>query len=309
MIVAGRDYAAGLAFFAIGFGALDLAEAQTIENADIFVAASELADEVELIRETMGRPYDESPRLPVSGITELELYFQARTLLIKSSRLANELAGAAIVPLPEPPDRDVVPADTFELVSRALEDIRRVRTELGIREEIQRMDRDMPISATGVFSVILDANRQLNLLLKDTVSAEDVYLRLSTAVQYAAGLVAAHGGDETLPSVRFETGRRPAHVYQRLLECIDILADIGAKSGVDIMSLSTRRNVPDDIAPGHVIDLVQFIVADLMLIARRQGVEPADLDLGPFPKHVFPSNSYQRAGVLKIELERLAAAL
>ena len=37
-----------------------------------------------MIREAMGRPYDDSPRLPVSGIVPFELWFHAETLLVKS---------------------------------------------------------------------------------------------------------------------------------------------------------------------------------------------------------------------------------
>ena len=37
-----------------------------------------MADELEIVRERMGRPYDESPRLPVSAVSELELYVQTR---------------------------------------------------------------------------------------------------------------------------------------------------------------------------------------------------------------------------------------
>ena len=41
-----------------------VAEAQAVDNATTYALANQLADELELVRERMGRPYDESPRLP-----------------------------------------------------------------------------------------------------------------------------------------------------------------------------------------------------------------------------------------------------
>ena len=74
-----------------------------IENSDVYTTLTELADEVELIREVMGRPFDDSGRLPMSGISETELYYQAETLLIGCNRLASELAGAELVYPPPVP--------------------------------------------------------------------------------------------------------------------------------------------------------------------------------------------------------------
>ena len=57
--------------------------AQQIDNTNAYALANQLADEVELVRERMGKPFDDSPRLPVTGVTQTELYFQVQTLLRK----------------------------------------------------------------------------------------------------------------------------------------------------------------------------------------------------------------------------------
>lgn len=280
------------------------ARAQEAENAAVYITASELADEVELIREKMGKPYDESPRLPASGVTLFELYFQAQTLLRKSDELAHELADVERSPLPDVP-RTVDAGNILTLVERALVQIRRVRSELGIAEPVVRERRDTAISPTGVFSVILDTNRQLNLLLRETISSADVFEATSVALRYATSILAAGGGGASLPEVPFEDYRRPADVYGLLMECVDVVAEIAPTLGVNVLSLSSRRNIPDDIEPGHVYDVAAILVADLVLLARTRGVERVELELGAPPKHVFPSHAYQRAGVLKAQLERL----
>jgi hypothetical protein len=72
--------------------------------------------------------------------------------------------------------------------------------------------------------------------------------------------------------------------------------------------LSSRRNIPDDIEPGHVYDVAQLLVADLRLLAQRFGAAGADRTPAPLPKHVFPSHNYERADALHAQLEKIAAA-
>lgn len=284
------------------------ARAQAVDNSDIYVSVTELADEVELIREAMGRPFDDSARIPVSGITLYELYFHAETLLLKSSRLAYELAGAERAALPVLPDPDVSQPEILALVDRSLQLIRLVRDELGIVEEVRREERDTPIAATGVFSVMLDTNRQLNLLLDDAISSAEVYERLALAATYAAGLLDARMPGAERPVPVFEGPRLPADVYRALLECLDLATGVAERAGVETLTLSARRNVPDDITPGHVYDLAQFLVADLAQVSNAEGARPASVDLGPIPRHIFPSHSFELAELLQRQLEALAAA-
>lgn len=280
-----------------------------IANKDVYMIAEELADEVELIREVMGRPYDESPRLPVAGVSVAEVFFQAQTLLRKSNQLARELAGAdGLTPAAAPQDREIRAADIHALVAAALEQIRLVRAELGITEAVVPHPRDTDIAATGLFSTIIDSNRQLNLLLSNTITSADVYEEISFAVIYAAGMLASRAPGVEVREAPFEGPKRPADVYLRLLDCIDIVNRLATRHGVGVLSLSSRRNVPDDVEPGHVYDVANIIVADLAVLAKALDARPARADLGAPPKHIFPSHVYQRAGTLKAQLEALGAA-
>jgi hypothetical protein len=293
------------------FAAPDFALAQPapIRNKDVYLIAEQLADEVELIREVMGRPYDDSPRLPVSNVSIAEVFFQAQTLQRKSSELARELAGASGVTAPGSPDRDIGAADIHELVVVALEQIRLVRAELGITEPIVPQERETDIAPTGLFSTIIDSNRQLNLLLSNTITSADVYEEVSLAAIHAASMLATRAPNVRISPAPFERAKRPVDVYQRLLECIDIASRLAAKHGISVVSLSTRRNVPDDIEPGHVYDLANIVVADLAVLAKALDARPARAEPGPTPKHVFPSHGYQLASTLKLQLEALEAAL
>jgi hypothetical protein len=285
------------------------AQPARITNKDVFIAAEELADELELIREVMGRPYDESPRLPVAGVSMAEVFFQAQTLLRKANQLASELAQAPSAEVPPPPEGDVTAADVYALVASALEQVKLVRVELEITEPVIRQLREAEMPATGLFSTIVDANRQLDLLITNAITSADVFEEVSLALTYTSGMLAARANSAVVPAAPFPGPKRPADVYVQLLDCLDIAHRIASTQGVEVLSLSSRRNVPADVEPGHVYDIANILTADLAVLAKIIGTGETTGDLGPTPKHVFPSHVYQRAETLKRHLEALEAAL
>jgi len=293
----------------LNLGLSATAKAQTIENKDVFVLADQLADEVELIRAVMGRPYDDSPRLPVSQALQYEVYFQAQTLFRKANQLAREIAAAPRRRAAPAPERDIEPADVYGLIEGALEQVMLVKNELGIEEQVQSQERQASISATGIFLIIIDINRQLNLLTSEAIRPADVYEEVSFAIVYAAALLANRGIENLLPEVPFENYKRPADVYGLLLECIEIVSEFAPKVGGEVLGVSSRRNVPDDIEPGHVYDIARILAADLAHLASVLDVEEVYPGLGSAPKHVFPSHVFQRASVLQSQLLMLDDAL
>lgn len=287
---------------AAGFG-------QTVENRDVYVLADNLADEVELVREHMGRRYDDTPPLPVVEASEYEVYFQAQTLFRKSNRLAHEIAGAEILDVPPPPDRPTTASDVYALVSGALEQIRIVKDELGIEERVEPRMRNADISPTGNFLLIVAISRQLNLMMADVIRSSDVYDAVDAAIAHAAAILRSRGISPIVPAWRFEGPKQPIDGYRRLLECIDIVSRAAPELGVQVLGMSPRRNLPDEVAPAHVYDIANILVADLSLLARQLGAGPVDVDLGPRPEHIFPAQVHQRAGVLRAQLRALEASL
>lgn len=285
-----------------------MADAQTIENPDVYALASEVADEIELIREVMGRPFDDSPRLPASGVSQFEVYFQAQTLFRKSNQLAQEYAGAQRVAAPPVPEGELQPSDTHAVVAGALEQVGLVKEALGIELEIPPQSRGSA-SATGVFMTILDTNRQLNLLLDVPILPRDVFDQVTLAVLYSAALLAHHGVEDHVPAAApFDTYKRPADVYRSLLISADLLSSLAEKSGVSVLRLSSRRNIPDDIEPGHVYDLARILVAGLAVLSNTLDAQDVFPDLEQ-PDLIFPTQVHARASILQSQLEELDALL
>ena len=125
-----------------------IAHAQTVDNTDVYNLASQVAEEIEFIREIMGRPFDDSPRLPVGDVSQLEVYFQAQTLFRKVNQLAQEYAAAPRAAAPAVSDVAVQASNTYEVLIGALDQVRRVKTAFGIDTEAQIQER-ATASTTG----------------------------------------------------------------------------------------------------------------------------------------------------------------
>ena len=293
---------------AILVGASSISVAQTHSNTDAYNLASQVAEEIEYIREVMGRPFDDSPRLPVGDVSQLEVYFQAQTLFRKTNQLAQEYAGVPRSPAPPVPDAEIQPGNTFSVLSGALDQVRQVEQALGIETEVQIQER-ATASTTGVFLTILDANRQLNLLISEPILPGDVFDQVTLAVLYSAAILAHHGVEDYLPEAEpFDGYKRPSNVYALILNSIDLLTQVANKSGTTVLTLSSRRNIPDDIEPGHVYDIARILVAGLAQVALVLDAEDVFPDLER-PELIFPTQVYARATVLLQQLEQLDALL
>ena len=286
-----------------------VAHSQDVDNAAAYALANQVADELELVRERMGRPYDDSPRLPVSAVTELELYFQTQSLLGKANQLAQELAGAAPRSQGPVPSGEIDADDVYALLDDALAQIRVAAEAIGITERAAFEQRVPSIAATGVFLVVIDINRQLNQMLRVPIGNAEVFEEVSAAITSAAALLATYPGATPVPEPPpFDGYKRPADVYQRLIDCMDAVIRVAPKIGVPVMGLSPRRNVPDDTQPGHAYDIARFLVADLAAFADARDAQRARVSL-TVPKHVFSTEVYTHAGILLRQLEELERRL
>jgi len=292
----------------LGLAMCPNAGAQEIDNPDVFAVAAMVAEEVELVREFMGRPFDDSPRLPASDVSQHVVYFQAQSLFRKLNQLAQEQAGAERVAAPPVPEGDLTPADTIVVVTEALTQIRNVKRALEIEREADVFP-PTGSSATGTFMTLLDINRQVNLLLEEPPRPMDVFGQVTLSSVFAAGVLSHLGESEILPPAPpFDGYKRPADVYGVLVRCAEILGRIGDEAGAPVLHISPRRNIPDDIEPGHVYDISTILVGGLALVSSMLEAEDVFPTLDT-PERVFPTQVYARANVLLQQLEQIEQLL
>ena len=285
-------------------------ESEEIAPPHVYQAISQLSQDVELIREFMGRPKFEAPEWIVDHAELRQNFYQVQTLFRKVGRLARQLTGEES-DLPPVPEGEIEPRHVLRVVHAAQERIKRIREELGItyRTELPTLEPDR--EPRDVLRVAVQANRQLNLMLDRPIRPRDVYGQLELAAAYVAGALTE---DESAPVYGtlppFDPGKVPADVYPRVLECLALAQDIGRHHGIEVLQLNVRRELRRrDIVSSDVYHLATTLLAELAYLTLTLGAEDVAPPPIERPKHIFPSHVYRMAGMLQSELARLEARL
>jgi len=276
-------------------------EGPTRTGSDVQQLARHIMLELELLAYEMGQPIRETELLPVADVSGFEVFFQAQTLFRKANTLAQEIAGAERLAPPVLPVDGTTAAYDYSVLQRAMEQIHLVKAELGIDEVVIEPELEENVGATGAFQAIVQANRQLNVLTRQQLVPADVFAEVTLAVIYVSGILELYPGAVTLPDEpAFENGMRPVDVYNRLIDCLRIIRRIADEVGGQVLRLDLRRGVEEATA-ADVYDLAKIVVADIGYLAGLLDAPEAFPDL-PTPTHIFPSQVYQRVGILREQL-------
>jgi hypothetical protein len=282
---------------------------ETIVPADVLARVQWFREELEAIRFEMGKPKDQRVTRLATDALPHEVYFQAVTLFIKADRLALELTGSTGI-RPEPvATTDVRPYHNWVLVTAAYDRLMTIKAELGIHEKVPEHAHPPSTKPTEVGRAIVQANRQLNLMLQRRFSPSDVFQQVTWGIHYTKAILAQFPGDTpSAASPVFERGKQPGDVFLRLAECFTRVEEIARFSGMEILHLdrnAARKAVHDfNILPSDVYDLATLLVSDLTyLYGKLKNAAP--IPSVPFPGRKFPSHVYQQAGVLLVHLHAL----
>ena len=121
-----------------------MATEEETTSAHVYQAVVRLGEEVDLVREVMGRPELTTDPWIVVQAEPRHVFYQALTLLRKANRLAVELVNenrAGLLPVPE---GEIQHALVLDVIERAAAQIDAVRSELGIsyRAETPALEAD-----------------------------------------------------------------------------------------------------------------------------------------------------------------------
>lgn len=278
---------------------------KTIGLPEVFAHVALVRAELELIRFEMGKPKNKQSELGVIDAEPREAFFQARTLIIKANRLSFEHR-REYGTIPDSPKEPISVADVYALVDTALERIRLVKRTLGIFEQTDTLPPDPTKTASDIYSAIVQANRQLNLLLDRQFTPNDAFQQITLAISLASHLLGRFPGAAKTPPAApdFIHGKQPADVYRRLMDCYRLTRQIATVSGFKMLTLETDENHFEEITPSDVYDLAALVVSELSYLhAQLENAQPHREIY--YPGRKFPSHVYQRAGILEKQLTEL----
>lgn len=185
-----------------------------------------------------------------------------------------------------------------------MERIACVQEALQLPQQREQPSRDESKTPTDVFKSIVQANRQLNILLEHEFSPADVYGQIQVANDYSAELLTmlTHFNEQPTVTVTemppYKRGKRPEDVYQRLTECFALVGRIAQTSGLSILEFAPDPS--PTITPSDVHDVTALIVSELYYFSTLLHSKLPEVPLRHQRK--LPSHVYQRSELLHAQL-------
>ncbi|MGY8640684.1 MAG: hypothetical protein ACKVJU_06270 [Verrucomicrobiales bacterium] len=272
----------------------------------VFQQVDLVRSELDLIRLELEKSEpNPPPPVNVEGAEPREVFFQALTLFRKANQMAFEHTREG-GESPTIPNREINPGDVQEVVTKALQRIRRIKESLSISEQAELPGLDSSVTPSQVFEAIVSANRELNQLLDRPFAPEDVYEQITVAIGYATRLLDTKEARSTPPEPpQFERRKQPAHVYLELVKCFDEIHQIGEVCNAPMLNLQLQNESEFASAePGDVYDMASLLVSELIYLHQLRehpGPPRKVYDLG----RKTPSHVYQRVGILRKQMTSL----
>ena len=289
---------------AICFGGLPAMGAEHhIESFQVYARATVVHSELETLRYHLGKPEVSPPVITASGVTPHETYFQALALFRNANQLCFEHTGR-LAEVPPLPAGTIDCHEVQKVIDAALERIVLVRKTFDTADhlELAKDSTDTSKSRTDVFNLLVQSNRQLNLLLDRRVAPREVFSQATLASSYTACLLERSPEFDLLPKApAYEAGKRPVDVFHRLLICLDHVRGIAQVSDVPMLDLTINQDQLSTVEPSDVYHLASLIVAELTCLHSQLEGAQSPPDLYEVGRKV-PSDVYQRVGLLQQQL-------
>ena len=292
------------------------------EPADVHLAATALLVDLEALRwveedgaSTVAAEGDASPRL-LRGVAARHVFWQAQGLYRRTKQLVDARAAGDDLPLapgawvqaqprPVPEGREMAPADALQVLQDARAQLRALLALRNIHVAVLDLQRDATKGNADVLAKVAQAHRQLNLLLPQDFSADQLYGPVLMAVDRAGDLL--RGRYPSLPNL--DRGSRSVDVYRRLVDCLGLLQSRQRDQGLEALELDLDREMqPDEIPAADIHDLAALLAADLAHMALRSGVEQVALPRGEYrkPAQATYADVHRLVGALEQQLRWLA---
>ena len=279
-----------------------------VAPADVLVAVQLLNQEMDVLRRYMGAPQAQDLKIRVRSVTPHDIYFHALTLFQQVDRLSFEITRRRQLP----PKRSMETfqwSDVLSLVATSHQVLDGVMAAFDVVLDHIPVPRVATTQPDDLFLAILKITRQTDLLLRRALTSDDAYRQVTRSIGYLADILMPYFDVVPMPrSPPYEPNKRPADVYKRLVQCMQEVRRVYVALNLPAMDLDTSQVDDQTILSGDVFTLASMVVARLDYLHRHLGVEGA-LPQAFYPGRKYPSDVYQRAGILLTQLQQLARVM
>jgi hypothetical protein len=276
----------------------------TTTPSHVYVELQRVEQLIDQLSRYMGVQEPDPLHISITNASPHDVYFQARTLIIKANRLSFELIREQNAP-PILPGGTIRPAEVKTMITKAGLAISDISREFKILKTYRPQKPQKGITPSDVLKAIMTGNRHLNALLEKRFAAEEVYQVVTLAISYASNLLAEHSGAVRIPKKPgYIANKRPLDVYYRLYKCLQLIIQIYKIETFDILEIDISSIQEKNIIPSDVFDMASLVVARLDYLYKKKHILRVTRE-AYFPGRKFPSDVYQQTAILEQQLTAL----
>ena len=286
---------------------------QAIAPSDVLDKVNTYSNLLENIRLELGKPEVTPLTLHVSDVSPREVYFQALVLFRKSDRLAFEWSNTRKNAPLSVPTKFITPLHVQKMVVAALDRLRVVGSEFGVRLNKTGQRPNPNTQPTDVFKAIHHANRQLNLLLSHRIRPADVLSQIHLSIGLSKSILTVFNHDKNIPLPKKVKRKKPSDVYELLFDSLRILKKIYDSSDLEMMNFERKEvdKLEGVVTPSDVYSLSLVLVSELTHVSEIANVDRKKMNalFDRISKNTTPSDVYQHATHLALYLSEILNSL
>ena len=258
-----------------------------ITPSHVYQATTDLIAEIEILRTAMN--IADTPRKAdlQEDRTPIHAYTKSLEVMGKTAFVQRRL-GMIPVEVGRIPTGAIAPKDIYRNVQAVVEELRRVKRQLVIEDEIQPAPFAGGKTPALVYKALGDASYLLDGLAGRSTTSGEVYMQVLRVRDEMAPIAAALGITLESEPPRVEGARESKDVAQQILratyKAINLQSRLGmGASGVPTMAL-------EEVTPSEVFDATNLLLAELVRIQTHLGIQSQ-------PPERRPSRDKQAADV------------
>ena len=279
-------------------------DAGDITPSHVYQATSNLISEIEIMRDAMGVTVYPVEAEPAEDRAPIHVYAKSLEVLEKVSAAQKRL-GMKPAKIGQIPVKEIVPKDVHRSVQNSIAEIRRMKTQLVIEDEIHPEPLEGGKTPSDVYKHLGDASFLLDGLVGHPTDPNDVHTHMvylhDEMELIAAKLKVALELEPPVVNGR----KRMKEVAQQVLRATFKVVNLQTRLGMDASGVPQMPLVR--VSPAEVFEATNILLAEMVRIKAHLGIDLPRVEHAP-SRNKKPRDVFAQALLLIKNLDALAKA-
>ena len=244
-------------------------ETSDITPSHVYQATTDLIAEIEVLRKAMNIAGEPRKAELQEQRTPLHAYTKSLEVMGKTARVQRRL-GMIPVEVGEIPVQGIAPTDLLHNVQAIIEELRRVKRQLVIEDEIQPAPFAGGKTPSLVYKNLGDASYLLDGLVGRPTTSNDVYMYVLRVHDEMASIAAGLGVVLESDPPLVEGGRESKDVAQQILRAAYKIINLQTRLGMDASGVPSMPL--GEVTPAEVFDTTNLLLAELVRVKVHLGI-------------------------------------